>query len=95
MFISRWWHRKGFGIHSPWAYDLVTTVLCDREDLMPRLREYLKDEPRWELVEDIRGKNRERWRAIVADPEATATFDMWSEGLVVYDSKRWKMHYEL
>lgn len=95
MLISRWWHSKGFGVQSPWAYKLVTTVLCDRKNLMPRLKAFLGDEPRWELVEDIRGRNRTRWREIVADSDATATFDMWSQGLVVYDPKRWKQHYKI
>lgn len=28
--ISRWWHSFGFGIQSPWAYSLVTDVICER-----------------------------------------------------------------
>lgn len=60
---------------------------------MPRLRLFLGDDLRWVLVDDIRGRNRGRWRDIVADEEATATFDMWSQGLAVYDPKRWKQHY--
>lgn len=27
-YLLRWRHRHGFGIHSPWAYELVTDVLC-------------------------------------------------------------------
>lgn len=26
--ILRWRHRHGYGIHSPWAYELVTEALC-------------------------------------------------------------------
>ncbi len=28
--ISRWWHSFGFGIQSPWAYSMVTDVICER-----------------------------------------------------------------
>lgn len=28
--ISRWWHSFGFGIQSPWAYSVVTDVICER-----------------------------------------------------------------
>ena len=24
----RWRHRRGFGIHSPWAYEIITEALC-------------------------------------------------------------------
>lgn len=27
---ARWLHRRGHGIHSPWAYALITEVLCTR-----------------------------------------------------------------
>lgn len=29
-FISRWWRSKGYGIHSPYAFRLVTEVLPER-----------------------------------------------------------------
>lgn len=29
--IKRWWHSRGFGIHSPSAYRLVREVLCPSE----------------------------------------------------------------
>ena len=35
---ARWWHRQGFGVQSPWAYELVTDVLFER------LRYYVFDE---------------------------------------------------
>lgn len=91
--IIRWWHSKGFGIQSPWAFRLVTEVLSDRKDLYPRLQSFLGDNPRWTLLEHIDKENKEQWRAIVADPEATATFDMKHLGLAVYDPKRYKQHY--
>ena len=123
MCIARWWHSKGFGIQSPWAYRLVTTVLQDRKDLRPRLEKYFaatqqgeaatqqgapstssgtgNDEQgagevvRWVLLEDIRGRDREEWKRIVADPEATAVFDMRTQALVVYDPKRYKQIYRI
>jgi len=27
--ITRWRHRHGFGVQSPWAYELVRDALCD------------------------------------------------------------------
>lgn len=93
MSIIRWWHSKGFGVQSPWAYRLVTEVLRDRNDLRPRLQQFLGDDPPWELIEHIDKENKSRWKSIVADPEATATFDMKHLGLVVYDPKRYKQHY--
>ena len=29
MLINRWWRSRGFGIHSPLAFRLITRVLCD------------------------------------------------------------------
>ncbi len=29
-YLTRWRHRHGYGIHSPWAYELVTDALCSR-----------------------------------------------------------------
>jgi hypothetical protein len=29
-FIQRKWHSKGFGIHSPFAFDLITNTICDK-----------------------------------------------------------------
>mgnify|MGYP006872984217 CR=1 FL=1 len=29
-FLERWRHRHGFGVQSPWAYELVTDALTDR-----------------------------------------------------------------
>lgn len=29
MLIKRWWRSRGFGIHSPLAFRLITRVLCD------------------------------------------------------------------
>lgn len=95
MIISRWWHRKGFGIQSPWAYSLVTEVLCHKDNLRQRLQEYLGDTPRWVLIDDIRHTGKAEWKSIVADPSATATFDMRNKGLAVYDPKRYKQHYEI
>ena len=28
--VRRWWHRRGFGVQSPWAYEFVTDALFDR-----------------------------------------------------------------
>ena len=28
--IQRWWHRHGFGVQSPWAYEFVTDALYDQ-----------------------------------------------------------------
>mgnify|MGYP007022090501 CR=1 FL=1 len=30
MLIARWWHQRGFGVQSPWAYELVRDALFDR-----------------------------------------------------------------
>lgn len=29
MLIKRWWRSRGYGVHSPLAYRLITRVLCD------------------------------------------------------------------
>ena len=94
MGLIRWWHSKGFGIQSPWAYKLVTEVLSNRKDLQSRLQDALIGYE-WILVEDINGKNRTQWQSIVNDPRATATFDMKKSGLAVYDPKRYKQHYTI
>ncbi|MBQ0143416.1 MAG: hypothetical protein KBT06_11605 [Prevotellaceae bacterium] len=94
MNIIRWWHSKGFGIQSPWAFRLVTEVLNDRKNnLHERLRDYLGDYPRWVIVEHIDKENKTIWKTIVSDETATATFDMKHLGLAVYDPKRYKQHY--
>lgn len=94
MSIARWWHSKGFGIQSPWAFKFVTTVLKDRSNLEPRVAEYMGDTP-WKLVRDIRKTNKKEWKEIVDDPCATAIFDMKDTGIAVYDPKRYKMIYRI
>lgn len=29
MLIKRWWRSRGFGVHSPFAFRMITRVLCD------------------------------------------------------------------
>ena len=44
--IRRWWHRQGFGVQSPWAYDMIRNVLFEHlryyalDELRKRRREY-------------------------------------------------------
>ena len=96
MSITRWWHRKGFGIQSPWAFTLVTTILAHRErsDWKKQMTTYLGN-TRWTLISEINGKNKKVWKELMNDTEATALFDMKDEGLAVYDPKRYKMIYKI
>lgn len=155
----RWRHRRGFGIHSPWAYEIITEALCTKSQFYKfqeiegteadrqlfRLFVWLKPkryvaaggekqalehmkaaydsytdrgdtevyyfaaDRGWEvekafqggwidqhsclILEDIDGKNREIWQAIVTSKSATSTFETKHRGIAFYDPARQKQNY--
>lgn len=130
-YIPRAWHRRGFGVQSPYDYELVRDVLFERlsyyayEDqnlrtrrqrLLYRLKLRFGDkltcaaddaDDIYErvassyidgdvlFVERISGDNVKLWRKILKDQRARVTYDLGSDGLVLFDSRRCKQNYLL
>lgn len=90
---ARRWHRRGFGVQSPWAFELVTSVLfcSDRYYAFDELGGTAADEqlfrvvrwvhPRAVMLEGVSETERAYVRAAQADVEMLA----WDEAQIAND----------
>lgn len=45
------------------------------------------------LILNIRKKNKNAWRDLIAQPWATLTFDLYTQGIILYNNEKHKQHF--